>query len=154
MSPKRIIVWCSHDDFGRGGHLWVDSVARLGDHGVKAIVVISSIVDCPDCSIGFVDRIRSFHHVPISLLVLGLMVPSVGIWDSIAELVLGVGLKYFHNLCFGILRSYLCEVGTSATESKQCKVFFISIYIFLNKFVIILKTKRNTCSCSSKDKTV
>lgn len=71
---------------------WVDGMPGLGDHCVKAIVVISCVGDCPDGAVRLDQRVLTLHYVTVTFFPLVLHVTSVSVFDSVVIGVLWVSL--------------------------------------------------------------
>ena len=79
----------SHLDGGRG----VDSVAGLGHHSVESGVFVGSVVYNPLGAVRLNQTVVSLNLVANTFLSLFLDVVSVGVVDSVLELVMRSSLK-------------------------------------------------------------
>lgn len=61
----------------------------------ETVVIISSIVDSTKSTIRIGNTVVTLNYVSITFFMLGFMVSSMWVVNSIAELVFGVGLKAF-----------------------------------------------------------
>lgn len=90
------VYWSCENSLGinrcRSGN-WVPSVSRSFYDSIETIVVISSIVDGSDCTIGFSQAIRTFDYITITYFMLGFVVTSVPVLNSIIKFILGVRLE-------------------------------------------------------------
>lgn len=68
-------------------------VSGLFYDSVETVVVISSVVHSTDGTIGFGNGVVTLYNISIALFVLGLVVSGMGILNSIAECIFGVGLE-------------------------------------------------------------
>lgn len=76
-----------------GGVLgWVVSVSRAGDDGIESVVLIGSVIDGTDGAVRFEKLVLTFDYITITGFVLGFVVTSVWVFDSVFELVFWIRL--------------------------------------------------------------
>lgn len=86
-----VVVWCGVMVHGqRGG---VHGMTSLVDHGVEAVVVVSSIGDGADSAVSLYQAVLSLDYVTVTLLPLVLHVAGVVVLHTIVVGVLGVSLS-------------------------------------------------------------
>ena len=77
----------------------VHSVAFTSHDGVKSVVLISGVVDDTFGAISFDQGVRSFDDISVASFPLVLDIASVGVMDSVFEIVVGgsLGNKQRYN---------------------------------------------------------
>lgn len=79
-------------------YLWVHGVSGSGNDCVETVVVVSGVMDSSQGAIGFSHGVRSFDNVTITNFLLGFMVTSVTISNTIVKFIFGVCLESNENV--------------------------------------------------------
>lgn len=66
-------------------------------HGIESVVIVSSVVNHPEGTIGFSYGVMSFDHVSVSDFFLGFVIASMRVTYSISKFVFWIRLKFFYN---------------------------------------------------------
>ena len=77
---------------------WMNSVSGLDDLSVESGVFVSGVLDCSGGAVRLEQAVVSLHLVANTFLSLFLDVVSVGVVDSVLELVMRSSLKQAHVL--------------------------------------------------------
>jgi hypothetical protein len=80
-------------DYSLGHILGVASVSLSLNHSIEPVVLIGSVVNSENSTVGFMERVRPLDYIPIPRLLLFLDITSVVVLYSIFESVLSRSLN-------------------------------------------------------------
>lgn len=72
---------------------WMTGLSRSRNHGVESVDLIGLVLNCTGGTIGFLERVKTFHDITISFLLLLFLITSVWVVNFIVEIVFRISLS-------------------------------------------------------------